>query len=196
MFRERWQQSAFVWYTIAAANRGRMPLSAVTRVTKLSYDMTAYQIIEANTLAAKMIKKNPKLLNNIGDTVILTAPHFSKFASKGYPRARASNSVEVAGYQRMNTRQPATAADRYGSLMKRAQASAANARNSGQRPVPESVTQNGQGTRLQWSPKVVRFIRYKPRMTGRLGKMSGLHDQVAANRTPYQSNPVVRGITA
>ena len=57
---------------------------------------------------------------------------------------------QMAGYQRMNTRQPATAADRFGSLMNRAHASAADARNSGMRPVPASVTQNGQGTRLQW----------------------------------------------
>ena len=57
---------------------------------------------------------------------------------------------QIAGYQRTNTRQPATAADRFGSLMNRAQASAADARNSGMRPVPASVTQNGQGTRLQW----------------------------------------------
>ena len=61
-----------------------------------------------------------------------------------------SQAGRTAGYQRMNTRQSSTAADRFGSLMNRAQASAADARNSGMRPVPASVTQNGRGTRLQW----------------------------------------------
>jgi hypothetical protein len=59
-------------------------------------------------------------------------------------------STQLAGYQRRNTRQSPTAADRQGNLFGRAQANAALARDSGQRPVPAGITQNGQGTRLSW----------------------------------------------
>ena len=69
-----------------------------------------------------------------------------------------SQASQIAGYQRTNTRQPSNAADRFGSLMNRARASAADARNSGQQPVPASVTQNGRGMQLQWlSQSGVRY---------------------------------------
>ena len=83
----------------------------------------------------------------------------SAFATLGSAGARAgsvrqlntgSRASQAAGYQRANTRQPTTAAARFGSLMSRGKTSSANARNTALRPVPASVSRTGQGTRLNW----------------------------------------------
>jgi hypothetical protein len=76
----------------------------------------------------------------------------SRSARVGQLRTGNMNSWDgrLGSYQRQSTRQTPNAADRRNNLFSRARASAALARNSGQRPVPAGITRNGRGTRLSW----------------------------------------------
>ncbi len=82
-----------------------------------------------------------------------TSPGIRSLGSRaGSARQLASSTGSRAtGLQRMNTRQPTTAATRFGSMMSRGRNSAADAASSAMRPVSASVSRTAaRGVRLNW----------------------------------------------
>jgi len=127
-------------------NRARSSMSSLTSPTRTAFLRQPMQGSAMNRGSSIRFNWNPPQR--------MTSSGSANGSRAGLTRQLSSSTGtqagQLAGLRRTNTGQRTTAADRYGSLMNRAQASAANARNSGLRPVPASVTRNGQGTRLQW----------------------------------------------
>jgi hypothetical protein len=132
-------------------NRARSSMSSLTSPTRTAF--------LRQPLQGSAMNRSPYTPINSRAPQRMTSLSGSSSGSQGgltrqVPSSTGTQAGQMAGYRSQNTRQQATAADRYGSLMNRAQASAANARNSGQRPVPASVTRNGQGTQLRWLSQI------------------------------------------
>ena len=128
-------------------SRAQSPVSSLTSPTRTAFLRQPLQGSAMNRSSYTRINSHaPQRMTSLsgsssGSRVGLT---------RQVPSSTGTQAGQMAGYRSGNAEQRATAADRYGSLMNRAQASAANARNSGLRPVPASVTRNGQGTQLRW----------------------------------------------
>jgi len=125
----------------SAFNRARPSATSLTRTAFLR-----------QPLQASAMNRSSYARMNTRGTQRMTSPMLRSAGSRGGSvRQPASDAGSRAGYQRMNTRRPATAADRFGSLMSRGRVNSANARNTAMRAVPASVSRTGQSTRLNWA---------------------------------------------
>jgi len=121
--------------------------SGLSRAAFLRQPLTSMAANRGTYLRSNQRTATPSTLTSRAAPATAAANRFSGYS--GYNRTS-----QMANYTRSSSRMQqqagTTASERMSSMMNRAQASAALARNSGQRPVPASIIQNGRGTQLKW----------------------------------------------